>query len=241
MIKVQPPYLLIYLSLLLGGGSLLAFVFFLFKGSLNIVGFGFDEGAVLWFDAALSCMFFIQHSLMIRRSSQRFLSRFFREEYFGAFYSIVSGVVLFALVIFWQASTQFLIVAEGAFRWFLRSIFIFSIAGFVWGVKALEDFDAFGGNRIVYKLRNRPPPPGKFIISGPYRYVRHPLYFFALCMIWSCPDLTADRLLFNASWTIWIVFGTILEERDLAAEFGDAYRRYQKEVPMLFPNRISFN
>ena len=57
-------------------------------------------------------------------------------------------------------------------------------------------------------------------------------------MIWSYPDLTADRLLFDALWTTWIVVGTLLEERDLVASFGDAYREYQRKVPMLVPYRV---
>jgi protein-S-isoprenylcysteine O-methyltransferase Ste14 len=44
-----------------------------------------------------------------------------------------------------------------------------------------------------------------------------------------------DRLLFNLLWTIWIVIGSYFEEKDLIAEFGDAYREYQKRVPMLVP------
>jgi protein-S-isoprenylcysteine O-methyltransferase Ste14 len=46
-------------------------------------------------------------------------------------------------------------------------------------------------------------------------------------------DLTADRLLFNVLWTAWMIIGTVLEERGLLASFGDAYRDYQTEVPML--------
>jgi protein-S-isoprenylcysteine O-methyltransferase Ste14 len=57
-------------------------------------------------------------------------------------------------------------------------------------------------------------------------------------MIWSCPDLTADRLLFNLLWTAWIVVGTLLEERDLVAQFGEEYRVYQTEAPMLIPSSI---
>jgi protein-S-isoprenylcysteine O-methyltransferase Ste14 len=56
-----------------------------------------------------------------------------------------------------------------------------------------------------------------------------------ILMIWSCPDLTRDRLLFNLLWTVWIVIGSYFEEIDLIAEFGDAYREYQKRVPMLVP------
>jgi len=72
-------------------------------------------------------------------------------------------------------------------------------------------------------------------IRGPYRFMRHPLYFFSLLMIWSCPDVGADRLLFNGLWTLWIIIGTILEERDLVREFGASYRQYQRTTPMLIP------
>jgi protein-S-isoprenylcysteine O-methyltransferase Ste14 len=44
-----------------------------------------------------------------------------------------------------------------------------------------------------------------------------------------------DRLLFNILWSAWIYIGTVLEERDLVEQFGDAYREYQKKVSMLFP------
>lgn len=58
-----------------------------------------------------------------------------------------------------------------------------------------------------------------------------------LVLIWSTPNLTADRLLFNLLWSIWIVFGARLEEKDLVAEFGESYRYYQETVPMLLPWR----
>jgi protein-S-isoprenylcysteine O-methyltransferase Ste14 len=58
-------------------------------------------------------------------------------------------------------------------------------------------------------------------------------------MIWSCPDLTADRLLFNVLWTAWIITATFLEERDLVELFGEDYRMYQRLIPMLLPRSIS--
>jgi protein-S-isoprenylcysteine O-methyltransferase Ste14 len=39
----------------------------------------------------------------------------------------------------------------------------------------------------------------------------------------------------NAILTIYVVIGTVLEEKKLVLEFGDAYRKYQQEVPMLIP------
>jgi protein-S-isoprenylcysteine O-methyltransferase Ste14 len=56
-----------------------------------------------------------------------------------------------------------------------------------------------------------------------------------IILFWSAPLLTIDRLLFNTLWTIWVVAATVLEERDLTDDFGEAYRDYQSMVPMLVP------
>jgi protein-S-isoprenylcysteine O-methyltransferase Ste14 len=67
--------------------------------------------------------------------------------------------------------------------------------------------------------------------------VRHPQYFFSLVLVWCHPDWTIDRLLFNVLLTVWVVLGTILEERDLVREFGEDYVRYRRHVPILVPWR----
>ena len=103
---------------------------------------------------------------------------------------------------------------------------------------ALGSLDPFGLKSIRHQLDNTEPSPVRFTVRGPYRWVRHPLYSFYLLMIWSYPDLTADRLVFNVLFTGWMVVGTFLEERDLVTTFGDDYREYRKKVPMLLPHRL---
>ena len=228
-------YIMIGLAQIFGGISLLVFAIFLFAGSFNLLQMHLDESGVLWFDAGLSLLFFIQHSGMIRKPFHRWLARFVPEEYTAAIYAIASGIVLLLVILLWQKPTQTIIAASGLFCWSLRGIFLFSLLGFYWGIKALRFFDPFGVRPIVNRLRGRNPTPMPFTVAGPYRWVRHPLYLFMILMIWSCPDLTADRLLFDLLWTVWIVIGSYLEEIDLIAEFGDAYREYQKRVPMLVP------
>ena len=225
---------IIGLSYILGGSSLIVFAVFLYAGNLNLVRFGWKEHWALLFNAGLSLAFFIQHSGMVRRSFRQFLLRFSPEAYGGAIYSIVSGIFLFLVVIFWQGTFD-LLEAEGITRVLLRIVFILPIAGFVWGVKALGFFDPFGIKGILDCQHDRKPRPIAFAVRGPYQWVRHPLYLFMLAMIWSCPNLTTDRLLFNIFWSAWIFFGTLLEERDLVEQFGDAYRDYQQKVSMLFP------
>ena len=148
-------------------------------------------------------------------------------------------MILLIIVVFWQQSDVILASPQGIFRWFLRFVFFLSFFGFYWGIKALGSFDGLGIRSIKRQLRGKKPPPAMpFVIRGPYRWMRHPLYFFCLLLIWSCPDLTLDRLLFNVLWTAWIFVGAVLEERDLVADFGEVYAEYQRKVPMIIPWRI---
>jgi len=229
------PYVIIYSSLLFGAGSLLVFGAFLFFGPSGIVDLKLGTGGALFFDAALSLVFFVQHSMMIRRWCRTGVSARIPGEYYDALYSIASGVVLLFVVILWQEVRPAIAEAEGLAHWILRLLFFLSIAGFHWGVRSLFAFDPFGVRKLMVHLHRKKPKSMPLAIRGAYRWVRHPLYLFMLVMIWSSPYITADRLLFNILWTAWTVVATFLEERDLVADFGDAYREYQAKVPMLVP------
>jgi protein-S-isoprenylcysteine O-methyltransferase Ste14 len=228
-------YIVLGLAGLLGWSSLIAFMIFLFAGSLNLVKLGLSESQILCLDTALSLLFFIQHSGMVRQSFRQWVTQFIPEEYGNVLYAIASGIVLFGMIVFWQKSSLIIINPQAILHWPFRVIYLLSIVGFVWGIKALGSFDPFGYKPILNRLRGKQSRQNPFVVRGPYRWVRHPLYLFMILMIWSCPDLTMDRLLFNVLWTAWIVIGSYLEERDLIAEFGEPYRKYQENVPMLIP------
>ena len=78
----------------------------------------------------------------------------------------------------------------------------------------------------------------EFVQSGPFRFMRHPTYFSMVL------ELLSFALIFNAWITmIFIPLAYIpvlimrlrLEEPALVEKFGDAYREYQRRVPMLIP------
>jgi protein-S-isoprenylcysteine O-methyltransferase Ste14 len=229
-------YVFIPFTLLVGCASLILTTIFLYWGPLKLVSPGLDETSALLLNTFLSLGFFVQHSGMTRRSFRRWASQFIEEKYQGALYTISSSVLLILIAVFWQQSSYTLVSAQGALRWLLRGVFYLSCAGIVWGLWSLDKFDAFGLDSLRNPVHGATAAQTRLLVRGPYRWVRHPLYFFCLLMIWFCPDLTADRLLFNILWTGWIVVGTVLEERDLAESFGGEYRSYQRQVPMLLPN-----
>jgi methanethiol S-methyltransferase len=229
---------LIWATLFFGISSLTLFLLFLFLGSFTLVDLGLDEAQALMADAALSLLFFLQHSIMIRKTTRMRLASLVPDEYYDAFYALSSGIALLAVLLLWQRTPAWAAEADGAFRWLLRALFFLGIAGFAWGEKSLDSFDVFGTQKLKRMMKHKEARIMPLSVRGAYRWVRHPLYLFSLVMIWSCPDLTADRLLFNILWTVWIVVATVLEERDLVSHFGDGYRAYQAEVPMLIPWRM---
>jgi methanethiol S-methyltransferase len=234
----KPTGLIMALAALAGGGSLLLFSVFLFFGPPDLVKMGWSESVARTWDAALSFMFFGQHSGMLRKGFRARLGGLVPPHYHGALYAIVSGVALTIVVGLWQESSIWVHRFEGFPRLLMRGLFLLAMGGFAWGISTLRSFDPLGLASIGAHLHGKAPGQHEFVVRGPYRWVRHPLYCFSIVLIWSCPDVTADRLLFNLLWTLWIYFGTFLEEADLVAEFGDAYRDFQRNVPRLFPWRL---
>ncbi len=228
-------YIILLIAAVIGYVSFILFLFFLYVGSLDWIRLNLSESGSLMLNALLCLAFFLQHSYMIRRSFQRSISSFIPPHYQGATYTVASGVVLLLFITFWQGSDTILLEAEGLLLGILRILFFLSILGICWGMWALRSIDMFGLVPILKHVRSKPISTSPFIIRGPYRWVRHPLYLFMIVLFWSYPILTTDRLLFNVLWTIWVVVATVLEERDLADDFGDAYRDYQTKVPMLLP------
>lgn len=227
-------YALIVCAVVFGVGSILLLIA---SGSSGFTYFGWSERDILLWDTFLSLVFFLQHSGMVRRSFRQRLAVVVSPSYHGAIYTIGSGIALAAVVIFWQRSEVSFFVLQGIPRLIAIGCSLLAVFIFVLSAYALRTFDPLGIGPIRAHLRQIIHQPSPFVVRGPYRWMRHPLYTCILVLFWANPDLTTDRALFNVLWTGWICIGAKLEERDLVCEFGDVYRRYQKHVPMLIPWR----
>ena len=234
-----PARLTVLAAWTIGGASLLAFIFFVLNGPVRVIQLASTTASALLIDGLLCIGFFVQHSGMVRRSCQDRIARFVLRPYIPAIYAIASGLTLGVVLVAWQPAGLVIVGVFGPFRWAWRSLAVLGVVVLAAGVRALRHYDPFGVRPIEAMSSARQPRQIPLTIRGPYRWVRHPLYTAMLLLIWSYPELTADRLLFNVAWTTWIVVGTILEERDLVSMFGAEYRRYQHRVPMLIPVRLA--
>lgn len=76
------------------------------------------------------------------------------------------------------------------------------------------------------------------VVTGPQRYVRHPIYSAGMIMMLGLTLLIDHTPFLPLTVILYFWFDQVvtrLEERELRALFGDAYRRYCERVPKFFP------
>ena len=184
----------------------------------------------------LLLLFGFQHSIMARRSFKNAMKRFFPIELERSVYVMASGFVLMVMAALWSPSHPPLYDLRGEWSGYLLSglaflgIPILFIAG-----QAFDVWDLFGVRSVLRILQNQKPELEPLKTPKIYRMVRHPLYLGMLFIFWFTPAMTHDHLFFAEVMTAYILLGIQFEEADLVRNYGESYRKYQREVPMLLP------
>lgn len=76
---------------------------------------------------------------------------------------------------------------------------------------------------------------GPIRATGPYAYVRHPMYAAGLLVLWGEPRWTANRAAVIFLFSAYLLLGALWEERRLTRLHGEAYRRYAAATPRFVP------
>ncbi len=86
-----------------------------------------------------------------------------------------------------------------------------------------------------------PRENASLVTTGPYRWIRHPMYSFGGLLFLSFTLLASSWLiaLGGSVALVMIAFRARLEEQRLIGKFGDAYRNYMKRTGRFLP-RIAF-
>ncbi|WP_337873119.1 isoprenylcysteine carboxylmethyltransferase family protein [Ignavibacterium sp.] len=74
-----------------------------------------------------------------------------------------------------------------------------------------------------------------FRIDGPYKYSRHPIYFFSIVFLIFRAEMDLFYLTMLIAFIIYFYIGSVYEEMRLLKIFGKDYEEYQKKVPRIFP------
>jgi len=187
--------------------------------------------------AAAWSAFCALHSAMISETATRILKRWLGESFrfYRLFYNAVAVVTIIPPLLY-SAS----VAGTPLFRWEgpLRAVRYALIACGVLLLIAGGRHYSLGQFIGTSQLRRTSPgglaPGGGIDSRGILGLIRHPWYTAVALLIWA-RDLDTARLVVNAVLTVYILVGTLLEERKLAHELGGAYTRYRERVSMFVP------
>jgi len=196
-------------------------------------------GEALLINAALLTLFAVQHSTMARPWFKRMWTRIVPKQAERSTYVLLSSVLLILLFALWQPIGGVVWnVEQPVLRAVLYGLFAMGFLLVLISTFLINHFDLFGLRQVWLYLRGKDYTQLRFGTPILYRHVRHPLYLGWLFAFWATPTMTIAHLVFALATTAYIFMAIQLEEKDLIDTYGDAYKRYRQNVPMIVPVRI---
>lgn len=177
--------------------------------------------------------FGFMHSLLASNSVKYRL----QTKYYRLLYNAVSLATFGPIVLLLSKPSAFVMFRDNV--WTIGLGVLVMILG-VWVLwKAFRNYDP----REFIGFDFEQPAPPVLRISGLSKSVRHPLYVGTLLVVWGIWVFhhgSSIGLVNGLCTSLYIRIGIYFEERKLQQIFGDAYRAYQRSVPMLIPKWAEF-
>jgi methanethiol S-methyltransferase len=190
---------------------------------------------LLIFGAAIAA-YFALHSILASRAVKYFLmARFLPQRYYRLIFNGLSIFLLLPLTWFFLSMEK--AVVSGYLLKIPLAGWISMAIGVGWIIAAFRRYDLSEFSGFLQVKSGQPPEHDSLNTAGVNAWVRHPLYFGTLLVVWGWFIIspTDAVLLLAVLASFYTYIGARLEERKLVQQFGEAYRLYQREVPMLLP------
>ncbi len=190
----------------------------------------------------LFTLFGIIHSILASIKVKKLFRKIFGN--FIAFYRLLFNVFAFiSLYLIWDLAPHpqlQIYKLPVPFDYLVLIPQLISLTGIIWCFKYICFKEFAGLNQIDRFLRNDYPEDDldehySLRIEGPYKYSRHPIYFFSIVFLLFRAEMDLFYLAMFVSFTAYFYIGSCYEEKKMISLFGDNYRNYQKEVPKIFP------
>jgi protein-S-isoprenylcysteine O-methyltransferase Ste14 len=173
-------------------------------------------------DIALITVFALHHSLCARTRVKEQLARSLPADVLRSIYVWIASALFMLVFVAWRPVGGELYTATGVLAIALGVVQLMGLWITARGVARIDPLELAG-------IRPAAQTQG-LQVTGPYRWVRHPLYSGWLLMVFGAAQMTGDRLIFAATTTAYLIAAIPWEERSLRQSFGDAYDRYMRDV-----------
>jgi len=179
------------------------------------------------------------HSFLISIRFTNIITRLLKNYYafYRLFYILISLVLLIWVIDYSSQIDNKIIISYGSPLSIIRYVLMYgSLLIFFWAFFFNYDSLSFFGIRQILNFGKvqEIDPSAAIKKNGLLAIVRHPMYLALIVFLW-CQTFRTVDIVVNIILTVYVIIGTILEEKKLILEFGDAYKKYQQEVPMLIP------
>jgi methanethiol S-methyltransferase len=184
-----------------------------------------DRVVSVMINAALFSAFALHHSVLARARAKHLVARVIDPRLERAVYVWTASVLAIAMCAFWQPVAGLLYAREGPAQvpfWALQALGAGVIIG---AVRVIDPLELAGIRQAASQ-----PAARALRIVGPFRVVRHPIYLGWMLLVFGTPTMTANRLLFAAISSLYLILAIPWEESSLVVDHGDRYREYQRLV-----------
>jgi protein-S-isoprenylcysteine O-methyltransferase Ste14 len=180
---------------------------------------------VAWFS-----IFALHHSVLARTRVKIWVRRLVPPELERSLYTWTASVLFLVVCAWWHPLPGVLYTLPQA--WALAGLAV-QACGIVLTVRAstaLDVLDLAGVRSVLLARSGAQPRHVALKTRGLYRFVRHPLYFGWVLIMFGAPRMTATRFSFAVVSTAYLALAIPWEERSLVEVFGRDYHEYRRRV-----------
>jgi protein-S-isoprenylcysteine O-methyltransferase Ste14 len=177
------------------------------------------------------------HSGTISETATRFLKRRLGDAFrlYRPFFNLVATALLVPVVWYSTSLRGGLVVRwEGPWLALRYTLVALAVLLFLTGGRHYSLGQFIGISQLRGAQSGGLAAGGGIDSSGVLGVIRHPWYAGLVLLLWA-RDLDIAGVVVSSVLTVYTLAGTLLEERKLVREFGDAYRSYQRRVSMFVP------
>ena len=202
----------------------MSYVFKVFILVLAIIFFGFSHS----FLASLKVKIYVKENLPRLIPFYRFI------------YNLISILILLVFFIYLPQSDITIYDLIKPYDFIILGFQFFSLLSLIWTFRYFSYKEFLGISQIArwyqknYDI-NDLDEKMTLKIEGPYKYMRHPVYFFSILFLIFRPYMDLTYLVLIIGAIIYFYVGSYYEEKKLIKIFGEEYAHYQKLVPRIFP------
>jgi hypothetical protein len=192
------------------------------------------------------------HSLLASKPAKGWACRIAGARYRNGLYRLaynVKSVLLLAWATWWflRLPDRQIYRVKAPWSWLFRVGQIASLGVLLSAVRTIGVLDFAGISQLRNLLAGIDPdsepeaqgPPlgadGEIVADRVFRFTRHPSNLGALGLFLFFPRITVNRVTLATLIALYVVLGSLHEERRLRAAYGEPFEHYRRKVPFLVP------